>query len=261
MPTPKMPQTGCDFAPLCLEKAGWEEPIYVSSVLPPNIETQRQAPLTEATLPAQAAPVKSKKKGKGKGGGKAKSTATTPAPPTNWFALPDPGEALCSFLDRPEAFITDWANDDQTDKLHTDFLYLTPILLTILRDSLCPWDQISKSSHRILSPPSKTLQTGMPWQLMASPSARDWHTTTRKKAGAACPSLHVNGMDFRPALPSATTYQSQKTTSSPESQPNSWMEVRLKTGYRPSTKILAVLEMMIMSLHTTGSKLPSLQTH
>ena len=81
MPAPKMPQMGCDFAPPCLDEAGREEPIYVSSALPPNIEMQRQAPLTEATLPAQAAPVKNKKKGKEKGGGESQIHSHHRRPP------------------------------------------------------------------------------------------------------------------------------------------------------------------------------------
>ena len=100
----KCPKRG-DFAPPRLDTLGTaSDPIEVTSASPPEVNTQRPAPLTATSLPIHAT---TKSKGKGKGGkGKGKA-ANTAQPPTNRYTVPGAEEALKAFMNGPEAFITE----------------------------------------------------------------------------------------------------------------------------------------------------------
>ena len=63
------------------------DPIYVTSASPPEVDTQRQAPLTEASLPIRV----TKKKGKGKGKTPQKLGAEKPS---NRYEIPTPADTI-----------------------------------------------------------------------------------------------------------------------------------------------------------------------
>ena len=113
-------------------------PIQVPSVSPPEVNTQRPAPLMAASLPTQAPPSKTKGKGKGKG---KKNNAT--APSNNHYVLPGPEEALQAFMNGLEAFITEW-NETPREISQAPFSHILPVPLTTPMDTPCPRDEIIK---------------------------------------------------------------------------------------------------------------------
>ena len=135
----KCPKRG-DFAPPCLDTLGTEtNPIEVTSASPPEVDTQRPAPLTAASLPVRTT-TKGKGKGKNKGkGGKGNTTATVPPTTNNRYTLPGPEEALRAFMNGPEAFITEW-NDAPGGLPQEPFSHISPVPLTTPFDTPCPKD-------------------------------------------------------------------------------------------------------------------------
>ena len=134
----KCPKRG-DFAPPHLELLGTEtNPIEVASASPPEVDTQRPALLTAASLPVRT----TTKKGKGKGKGKGKTNTTVP-PSNNRYTLPGAEEALKAFMNRPEAFITEW-NETPGDIPLDHFSHISPILLTNPMETPCPRDDSIK---------------------------------------------------------------------------------------------------------------------
>ena len=129
----KCPKRG-DFAPPRLDSLGTEtNPIEVTSASPPEVDTQRPPPLTAASLPVRAV-----KKGKGKG----KNSGAKKVPPTgatNRYELPNAEEALRSFMNGPEAFITEW-HDAPSDTTQNHFSHIPPIPLTEPLTTPCPRD-------------------------------------------------------------------------------------------------------------------------
>ena len=129
----KCPKRG-DFAPPRLETPGTEtNPIEVSLASPPEVDTQRAAPLTAASLPTQTS---IRNKGKGKGKGKKNDTIK---PPNNWHTLPGPKEALQAFMNGPEAFITEWSETPR-EIAPAHFSHISPVPLTAPMDTPCPRD-------------------------------------------------------------------------------------------------------------------------
>lgn len=135
----KCPKRG-DFAPPRLETLGTEtDPIEITLASPPEVDTQRPAPLTAASLPIHTT---TKGKGKGKGKNKGKTNADV-LPAHNRFALPNPEDAFRAFMNGPEAFITDW-NETSGDTPQAPFSHISPVPLTAPMDTPCPRDESIK---------------------------------------------------------------------------------------------------------------------
>ena len=130
----KCPKRG-DFAPPRLDSLGTEtNPIEVTTASPPDVDTQRPAPLTAASLPIKVAKAK-------KGKGKAKGGNAAPTPTTNnRYELPNAEEALRAFMNGPEAFITEWS-DTHGDTTQTHFTHIPPIPLTEPLSTPCRRDE------------------------------------------------------------------------------------------------------------------------
>ena len=135
----KCPKRG-DFAPPRLDTLGTAtDPIEVASASLPEVDTQRPAPLTAASLPIHTA-TKSKGKGKGGKGGKSKGKAAdTAQPPTNRYTVPGAEEALKAFMNGPEAFITEWS-DTPGEAPSVHFSHISPVPLTEPLKTPCPRD-------------------------------------------------------------------------------------------------------------------------
>ena len=126
----KCPKRG-DFTPPRLDEAGTKStPIHVSSFV-----SRGGHSVTDPSDGGDSAcPSPPKNKGK-KANKKGQATIAT-----NHYELPDPNKALWSFLDGPEAFITEWAKDDQPGKPQNNFSHISPVPLTIPGDTPCPRD-------------------------------------------------------------------------------------------------------------------------